>query len=146
MLFYNEKIFKRCFSYCKRYWYMNIKEIPLYFRLMHRLIKNGYDSYANTNTYDWFMYTMKDILSNFREHHHGYPGVSLNDREKQEEYEKEYDADFDKMISLLEDMDEDNPKYEDEKYDKIELMFEEMDAAKNKFFELFSKHFYSMWD
>ena len=143
MLFYNKQIFKRCFSYSARYWYMNIKEIPRYFKLIHRLIKYGYDSYANTNTYDWFMYTMKDILSAFRTYHHGYPVISLDDKEKQEEFEKEYDADFDMMISLLEDMDEDNPKYEDY---NVDLMFEEMHAAKDKFFQLFAKHFYTMWD
>lgn len=122
---------------------MNIKEIPLYFKLIHQLIKRGYDSYANINTYDWFMYTMKDILSTFRANHNGYPVAVLHDKEKQKEFEKEYDADLDTMISLLDDMDECNPKYED--YD-VDLMLEEMENAKNKFFELFSEHFYSLWD
>jgi hypothetical protein len=143
MLFYNEKIFKRCFRNRGKYWYENIKEIPLYFKLMHHLIKHGYDEYATWETCDWFIYTMKDILSTYRAKHQGYPVVSWNDKEKQEAFEKEYDADFDKMISLLDDMDECNPKYKG--YD-TDLMFEELDSAKDKFFELFSKHFYSLWD
>lgn len=145
MLFYNEKIFKRCFSYCKRYWYMNIKEIPLYFKLMHHLIKYGYDSYANINTYDWFMETMKSILKDFRQNHNGYPVVSF-DKESQAASAKEYDAGLDTMISLLDDMDECNPKYEDEKYNDVELLLKEINDAKDKFFELFSEYFYSLWD
>lgn len=143
MLFYNEKIFKRCFNYRGKYWYKNIKEIPLYFKLMHHLIKHGYDEYATWETCGWFIDTMKDVLVTYRANHLGYPVVSFDDKNKQKEFEKEYDADLDIMISLLDDMDECNPKYED--YD-ADLLFEEMDAAKNKFFELFSKHFYSLWD
>ena len=147
-MFYNKKIFKRCFCYTPKYWYLNIKEIPLYFKLMHHLIKYGYDSYAHINTFDWFIDVMKDILSNFREHHNGYPVISLNDKEKQEKYEKEYDADIDTLISLLEDMDEDNPKYEADEYkdDGWKKQHEEMELAKNEFFQLFSKLFWSLWD
>ena len=142
-MLYNKQIFKRCFNYRGKYWYRNIKEIPLYFKLIHRLVKHGYDEYATWETADWFIYTMKDILITYRDKHEGYPVVSWNDQSKQEAFEREYDADFDTMIALLDDMDECSPKYEE--YD-VELMFDEMDAAKDKFFELFSKHFYSLWD
>lgn len=143
MLFYNKKIFERCFIWRSRYWYKNIAEIPLYFKLMHRLIKYGYDEYAHWETCSWFIDTMKDILVYFNTHHQGYPVVSWQDKDKQEAFEKEYDSDLNTMISLLDDMDECNPKYRD--YD-ADAMFDEMDAAKDKFFELFSKHFYSLWD
>lgn len=142
MLFYNEKIFKRCFWRRKKYWYENIKGIPLYFELMHHLIKHGYDEYATWGTYDWFIYTIKDILTTYRAQHEGYPVVSWN-KEEQEAFEKEFDTDIDTMIALLDDMDEENPKYKG--YD-TDLMYDEMDAAKDKFFELFSKHFYSLWN
>lgn len=142
-MLYNKQIFKRCFHYPKRYWYKNIKYIPLYFELLNNLIKKGYDEYATWGTFDWFIYTMKDILSIYRVNHHGYPVVAWDDKERQEAFEKEYDADFDTMIALLGDMDECNPKYKDYKAD---LMFEEMNTAKDKFFELFSKHFYTLWD
>lgn len=143
MIFYNEKIFKRCFNYRGRYWYKNIKYIPLYFKLIHHLVKYGYDEYATWETADWFIHTMKDILSTYRANHLGYPVVSWNDRDKQEAFEKEYDADFDEMLSIIDNMDECNPKYADY---NTELMFEEMDIAKDRFFELFSKHFYSIWE
>ena len=88
MLFYNEKIFKRCFNWRGKYWYKNIKEIPLYFRLMHHLIKYGYDEYATWETFDWFINIMKDILTYYRKHHHGYPVPSFDDDYSIEEFVK----------------------------------------------------------
>lgn len=143
MVFYNEKIFKRCFYYPKKYWYKNIKNIPLYFELMHHLIKHGYDEYATWETFNWFITTMREILTSYRNNHHGYPVAPNFDVILQEECNNEYDADLDKMIALLDDMDEDNPKYEEENLTKI---YDEMDKAKNEFFELFSKYFYNLWD
>ena len=147
MLFYNERIFKRCFNWRGKYWYKNIKEIPLYFRLMHHLIKHGYDEYATWETFDWFIDTMKDILTYYRNHHQGYPvAPNFNDL-LQEELDAEYDKDLDKMISLLDDMDENNPKYEAEEYQKdYGKHYEEMNIAKDEFFKLFAKYFYNLWD
>ena len=141
-MFYNEKIFKRCFDYRGRYWYKNIKYIPLYFKLMRHLIKHGYDEYANWETFDWFIYTMKDILVTYRNNHNGYPYVSFDDK-VQEQAEKKYDEDLDTMIALLDDMDEGNPKYNSMKYADVNKT---MDSAKDEFFELFSKYFYHLWD
>ena len=147
MLFYNEKIFKRCFNWRGKYWYKNIKEIPLYFRLMHHLIKYGYDEYATWETFDWFIDTMKDILKTYRYNHVGYPVVSYDNKDLQKAANRDYDADLDKMISLLEDMDEDNPKYEAEEYQKdYKRLCNETLVAKDEFFKLFAKHFYSLWD
>lgn len=147
MIFYNKNIFKRCFNYKGKHWYKNVKEIPLYFKLMHHLIKNGYDECATWETANWFVDVMKNILTVYRESHQGYPVASFYNEKKQAEIEREYDADLDMMISLLDDMDECNPKYDSKKYSKdYKLQNEEMNAAKDKFFELFSKHFYSLWD
>lgn len=147
MLFYNEKIFKRCFDWRGKYWYKNIAEIPLYFKLMHHLIKHGYDEYATWETFDWFINTMKDILTYYRNHHDGYPVAPNFNELLQDEIEEKYDKDLDKMISLLNDMDENSPKYEAEEYDKEpNKRYEEMFAAKDEFFKLFSKYFYDLWD
>lgn len=143
MFFYNKKIFKRCFNWRGKYWYKNIKEIPLYFYLMRHLVKHGYDEYATWETFSWFIDTMKPILTNYRSDHHGYPVVSFDDNEKQEQSEKEYDADIDRMIVLLDLMKEDNPKYDSMQYPKA---YEEMYAAKDEFFQLFAKYFYCLWD
>ena len=147
MLFYNERIFKRCFHYPKKYWYKNIRYIPLYFKLIHHLIKHGYDEYATWETFDWFIDTMKDVLKTYRNGHIGYPVVSYDDKEKQDTANIEYDAGLDKMISLLDDMDENSPKYDTKEYrEDYGKHYEEMDAAKDEFFKLFSKYFYNLWD
>lgn len=143
MIFYNERIFKRCFNWPWRRWYKNILNIPLYFKLMHHLIKHGYDEYAHWETFNWFIDIMKDILTYYRKHHQGYPvGLNFNDM-MQEELEAQYDSELEKMIALLNDMDELNPKYDSMR--PVEVS-KSMESAKDEFFVLFSKHFYSLWD
>ena len=130
----NKKIFKRCFDYRGKYWYKNLKQIPLYFKLMHHLIKYGYDEYATWETFNWFIDTMKSILTSYRKNHCGYP-MHLE--------EEEWDGIIDKMIALLDDMDECNPKYDEEEYNK---RYEKMSVAKDEYFKLFSEYFYNLWD
>lgn len=145
MLFYNEKIFKRCFDWRGKYWYKNIKEIPRYFKLMHHLIKYGYDEYATWETFDWFIDTMGDILTRYRNNHISYP-IMFNRVDPSEEQE-EYDLVIDTMINLLGDMDEDNPKYNGAKtYDDFCRKRKAMLEAKDEFFRLFSEYFYNLWD
>lgn len=151
---YNKRIFKRCFSYSGKYWYKNIKQIPRYFKLIHHLIKYGYDEYATWETFDWFIYTIRDILKYYRSNHHSvpiliedYPFDSCDNREESKEKRKLndelWDSIIDKMISLLDDMDENNHKYEKlDFYKKDELI----EKSKNEFFKLFSEHFYRLWD
>lgn len=133
-MLYNKKIFERVFCFEGKYWYRNIFQIPCYFRCIHRLVKYGYDEMAHWDTYSWFIDNMKDILTHYRKHHIGYPlGITC----------EEWDSNIDKMISLLSDMEEWNPKYEDL---SIEDTYRETEKAKNEFFELFSKCFYNLWD
>lgn len=140
-MMYNKKIFKRIFWYDKKYWYKNITRIPAYFRAINFLIKNGYDRYAHWETYNWFIDTMKNVLTEYRKSHIGYPCDSTME---------DYDADIDKMISLLGDMDELNPKYETEEYcntlQDVLKVNDEMEKAKEEFLKLFSKYFYNLWD
>jgi soluble cytochrome b562 len=148
-MFYNKKIFKRCFNWRGKYWYKNIKEIPLYFKLMRHLIKHGYDEYATWETFDWFIDTMREVLTSYRKSHIGYPVHSLDTEYDEEKVAKEYDEGLDKMISLLDDMDESNPKYEAEEYKDINGIVDkhnEMYAAKDEFFKMFSEYFYCLWD
>ena len=90
MLFYNKRIFQRCFCYRAKYWYKNIANIPLYFKLMYHLIKHGYDEYATWETFNWFIDTMKSILISYRKNHYGvpivvdnYPGQIKSDADKE---------------------------------------------------------------
>lgn len=156
MLFYNEKIFQRCFGYTKRYWYRKIKNIPRYFKQMHHLIKYGYDEYATWETYYWFMQTMKSILVDYRKNHSSVPIVIDNypyvahteeDKAMQKCNEEKWDGIINRMIELLDNMDENNPKYDtDEYWCKWEKQHKEINAAKDEFFQLFSEHFFALWD
>ena len=141
-MFYNKEIFKRCFHYRGIRWYKNITQIPLYFRLIHYLVKHGYDEYATWEIDFWFIKTMKSILTQFRDNHTGYPVMS-DDDELQAKSEVEFDKTLDKMIFLLDSMDEDSSKYDNMGYIKRENCIEN---SKNEFFELFSKYFYYLWD
>ncbi len=147
MLFYNEKIFKRCFYHPARYWYKNIKNIPLYFKLMHHLIKHGYDEYATWETFDWFIDTMKEILTTYRKNHNGYPvfNVALMDDDSKEfkAIREKYDGDIDKMIDLLDAMDENSERYANKLHSEKHNL---MNAAKYEFFKLFAQYFYDLWD
>ena len=142
-MLYNKRIFERCFNHRGKYWYKNIGEIPLYFKLMHHLVKYGYDEYAKWETFDWFIVTMKSILQHYKSNHHGYPVISFDDAEAQEKYEKKYDADIARMLDLLDEMDEDNPKYDLMEYMK---KYEAINMAKDEFFKLFAEYFYCLWD
>ena len=144
-MFYNKNIFKRCFNWRGKYWYKNIKEIPLYFRLMHHLVKYGYDEYATWETFDWFIDTMKSILTVYRNHHYG--TKLIDDKCTWEENEEKWNGIIDRMIELLDLMDECNPKYDAPEYEKdLWKADREMNAAKDEFFQLFAKYFYYLWD
>lgn len=144
---YNKKIFERCFSYRGKYWYLNIKEIPRYFKLMHHLIKYGYDEYATWETFDWFIDTMKSILTEYRKYHWGYPGDGRT--------AEEWDAEIDRAVELLHLMDENTYEVDLDDYNELSLeqineQYKErhkmMDDAKDEFFKWFSENFYTLWD
>ena len=135
---YNKKIFQRCFHYRKKYWYKNLKNIPLYFKLIHHLMKKGYDEYATWETFYWFIDTMKPILQDYKKTMQGYPANMT---------EEEWNKIIDRMIELLDLMDENNKKYLAEEYRKYPLKGDtEREIAKNEFFKLFSEYFYNLWD
>ena len=151
-MLYNEKIFKRCFDQRGKRFLRNIKYIPLYFRLMRHLTKYGYDEYAEWETYDWFTDTMRTVLTRYRKNHKGSPilidGFPADTRaENYEAKEKEnrelWDGIIDKMIALLNGMDENNAEYDGLSHTE---RMERMNAAKTEFFGLFSKYFYYLWD
>lgn len=155
-MFYNKRIFERCFNYKGKYWYLNLKYIPTYFQQMHHLIKYGYDQQAEWETFGWFIDTMKLILTNYNANRWGTAIVIDNYTERLEAgedvddiNEKAWDDTVKRMIELLDLMDECNPKYEADEYDSVEgyqRMEDEKHAAKDEFFELFSKYFYHLWD
>ena len=149
-MFYNKKIFERCFDYKGKDWYKNILYIPTYFNQMRRLIKYGYDPMATWNLDYWFMDTMKHILKEYNSNRFGTP-ILIDDRsitdddykELMELNEKKWNDIINHMIELLVLMDENNYDYENYDWKQIE---EATKKAKTEFFELFSEHFYRLWD
>ena len=135
MLFYNKKIWNRCFDWEGKYWYKNIQQIPLYFKLMNHLIKYGY--------------VMKEILVHYRDNRTGYPVISLDDDNAQEEYEKQYDIDLDKMVQLLDVITYDffeNKDWFDYEQEERDRLIKIREDAKTEFFMLFAKYFDTLWD
>jgi hypothetical protein len=114
---------------------------------MHHLIKHGYDEYATWETFNWFIDTMKPILQRYNSIRHGTPIIVPNYFESPDaaanENERMWDGIVNRMIELLDLMDEDNPKYDDMDWKQEET---EMQAAKDEFFKLFSEYFYCLWD
>lgn len=154
-MLYNEKIFKRFFNWPMRRWYKNVVEIPRYFKAMHYLVKHGYDEYATWETYDWFIDTMQDILKKYKAQHRGVPIVIDNfpftsqpteeEKEIMQENEDKWNDIVDRMIELLDLMDECSSKYKEYEFD-FERITKEKCEAKEEFFELFAEYFYNLWD
>lgn len=146
---------RRSFQFDKRYWYKNIFKMPMYFRTICCLVKNGYDEYAVWETFGWFIDIMKDILSVYRKRHRSIPiiiddypyiCVSDEDRAKQVQNKMKWNEIIDTMIQLLDEMDENSSVYENISPVDYQLQDKQMTEAKDKFFALFSKYFYCLWD
>lgn len=135
----------------------------LYYKLKNKLIydidslrariqrfKRGY-SYGDVWDMDfWFMRTVKPMLTHLRDHGIGVPNnLYLQDADNERII---WENTLTEMINCLELMDEDNAeKYfgisDDnrsvESYKKVRDLMEE---NKDRFFELFSKYFFCLWD
>ena len=101
---------------------------------------------AKWETFAWFIDVMKEILTNYRYNRYGSPVIIddyFNEGNRDEKNKESYDQILDKMIALLDKMDESNPLYDDIDWATKD---ESMSKAKDEFFKLFSEHFYSLWD
>lgn len=136
----------------------------LYYRIKNKLVydvdslrariqrfKRGY-SYGDVWDMDfWFMRTVKPMLIHLRDHGIGIPNeLYLQDADNERII---WENTLTEMISCLELMHEDNAekylgienkeRWDLEDYNKKWAVMEE---NKNRFFELFSKYFYNLWD
>lgn len=135
----------------------------LYYKLKNKLIydvdslrariqrfKRGY-SYGDVWDMDfWFMRTAKPMLIHLRDH-----GIGISNELYLQDADNErilWENILTEMISCLEPMYEDNAEkhlgienkdFSVEDYEKKWALMEE---NKNRFFELFSKYFYCLWD
>lgn len=127
-------------------WFLNIKDMPIFLRRVVFAAKHGYAETANWETFAWFIEVMREILTVYRHKRMG-TSIVINDYtatpEMETANEETYNAILDKMLSSLNLMDENNPIYDDMDFQKKNI---QMNAAKDDFFRLFSKYFYTFWD
>ena len=119
------------------------------FRCRCQRFKRGW-AYGDVWDLDvWFMRTVKPMLIHLRDHGIGIPGEFCIGEDANRIY---WENTLTEMISCLELMDEDNAEkylgmsdddYSVESYKKINDLVEE---NKDRFFELFSKYFFALWD
>lgn len=130
-------------------WWRNLKDIPIFIKRIFFTLKHGYSPVAQFETFEWFMDVMKEILTNYRYNRMGSPVVIDNFFDVKEENsndvvnEEAYNAILDRMIVLLDLMDEHNQLYNDMDWKEADKKKED---AKNEFFKMFSEQFYGLWD
>ena len=130
-------------------WWRNLKDIPIFIKRIFFTLKHGYSPVAQFETFEWFMDVMKEIITNYRYNRMGSPVVIDNFFDVKEENsndvvnEEAYNAILDRMIVLLDLMDEHNQLYDDMDWKEADKKKED---AKNEFFKLFSEQFYGLWD
>ena len=128
-------------------WWRNLKDIPIFIKRIFFTLKHGYSPVAQWETFGWFIAVMREILVNYRDNRTGTPVVipdyNIDDLISENKNIEIYNNILNEMIKLLDKMDECNSAYNDV---SLEKMHSAMDSAKNKFFELFSKYFYILWD
>ena len=128
-------------------WWRNLKDIPIFIKRIFFTLKHGYSPVAQWETFSWFISVMREILINYRDNRMGtpvvIPGYHTDDSISENKNIEIYNNILDEMITLLDQMDENSSAYNDI---SLEEKHSAMDSAKNKFFELFSKYFYTLWD
>ena len=128
-------------------WWRNLKDIPIFIKRIFFTLKHGYSPVAQWETFGWFIAVMREILVNYRDNRTGTPVVipdyNIDDLISENKNIEIYNNILNEMIELLDKMDECNSTYNG---GSLEEMHSAMDSAKNKFFELFSKYFYTLWD
>ena len=130
------KINRLCFNlfpYKGKYFYKNIKDIPTFFSRLKFVIKHGYYPQAEWETFCYFIDIFIEIISTYRYERNGTP-VITGDIDKDE---KDFNLVLEEMLNCLQIM---------KKYDPIDIDDIIINKAKDKFFKLFSKYFYDLWD
>lgn len=117
----------------------------LYWKIRYgfeRMFK-GYDSVDTFDTFSKFIDRYQKILTEYKKTHWGYPGTMT---------EEEWENIIDEMLFHLYYMDEENIDKElddgvpESWIPTLDTTNKIRESHKDKFFELFSKYFYSLWD
>lgn len=135
------------FMFHGKNWWRNLKDIPIFIQRIFFTLKHGYSPIAQWETFEWFIAVMREILINYRDNRMGTPVVipdyNIDDLISENKNIEIYNNILNEMIELLDKMDECNSTYNGV---SLEEMHSAMNTAKDKFFELFSKYFYTLWD
>lgn len=134
--------------------YYRVKRIWYNLRRRIQRFKRGY-AYGDVWNMDyWFVRTVKPMLTHLRDHGIGVPYELYNPDEDNERIG--WENVLTEMINCLDMMDEDKVWghlgfRDDDAYKRMtkedyEKCYGIMEENKNRFFELFSKYFYSLWD
>ena len=135
------------FMFHGKNWWRNLKNIPIFIQRIFFILKHGYSPVAQWETFEWFITVMREILINYRDNRMGTPVVipdyNTDDLISENKNIEIYNNILNEMIELLDKMYECNSTYNGV---SLEEMHSAMNTAKDKFFELFSKYFYTLWD
>lgn len=123
--------------------WMKLKDVPIFLKRVIYTLRHGYPPQATWEIYEWHRRVMFETLSEFRKNLNGYP-ASYDDEDSspEEQYDK-WGAIIDEMCNYLDAMGEDSYDYSIENFKKNDLARIE---AKDKFFALFSKYYFDLWD
>lgn len=120
------------------------------FRRRCQRFKRGY-AYSDVWDIDvWFMHTVKPMLIHLRDYGIGIPVEFVNEGSNSSRIY--WENTLTEMISCLELMDEDAAREHlgipdsDWSFESYKMTNDLMEENKNRFFELFSKYFFALWD
>ena len=131
------------FRYKGKYFYRNLIDMKIYLKRIHFLCKNGYSPVATWETFYWFTNWANEIIKGYIKDR---AGTSMTNPYDNTELEDGNEADkiWDKYFSEMQDCLKIMKEYEEVPFSLDS--YEEMYKAKDKFFEMFSNVFYSLWD
>lgn len=99
--------------------------------------RRGWSELDVWNIDQYFIKTMRSMLKYYRTHHCGHPTYITP---------TEWNFILDRMITLLEEMDENTCSATFDGIDAHIKKDQYMIQCKNEFFQLFSQYFYDLWD
>ena len=119
-----------------------LKDARIYRQRIRYMKKNGYSPQAEWETFLWFIDVMRKILTFYRHNRNG-TGYWLDEpydptEEQNERNENFYNSELDKMLELLDKM--------DERKRETTIKTDDMQVACDEFFKMFAKYFYGFWD
>lgn len=130
------------FMYRGKNFWRNIKDIPIFFKRIVFVLKHGYFPMACWGFDSYFIDITKEILEWHRDKSHGTPVFSM--KESDEWNKAKWDSILNRMLELLEFMDERNYIYHERYNFKDHEAMQE--NAKEEFFKLFCENFDRFWD